>query len=59
MKTKVPTRRDSIRKRTLTNKVNCGLNKMHKSLTKKPKEKKDKRLNTYETKQRKMEEKIP
>jgi hypothetical protein len=59
MKTKVPTRRDSSKERTFTNKINCGLNKIPKTLAKEPKEKQDKRLSTYQTKQRKMEEKNP
>jgi hypothetical protein len=34
MKTKVPTRRDSTREKTLANKIDCGLNKIPKTLAK-------------------------
>jgi hypothetical protein len=59
MKTKVPTRRDSPRERIFTKKINCGLNKLPNSLAREPKEKQDKILSTYQTKQRRMENKIP
>jgi hypothetical protein len=59
MKTKVPTRRVSSKERTFTNKINCGLNKIPKTLVKEPKERQVKRLSTYQTKKRKMEENKP